>query len=156
MEKAAFFDVDDTLIKGNISKIYAKVYYDSGMIRLADLLRISYLSFLHRINLLTYEKLAKGMLSFLEGCDEAEERKRVEGNAGEVFSKLKKKMAEEVEMRRKEGFRIVLLTTAIQHIVMPLASHLRADDILSSRLVVRKGKLTGEMEEVCYGERKGI
>ncbi len=156
MKKAAFFDVDNTLVRGNVSILYAKLYRKIGMIPLRSMLRISYLAFLHKMNFLTYEKLAKTMLSFLKGMDVKTEKDRVKQNFGIVRERIYTDIEKELRKKKKSGYSIILLTNAIGRLIEPLAEHLGADNVISSRLDEKDGKLTGEVMDICYGENKKL
>ena len=56
-----------------------------------------------------------------------------------------------LDKARKQGRRIVLISDNIDLVVAPLAEQLGADDLISNRLEIRKGKATGRLEDPVIG-----
>ncbi|MBD1539338.1 HAD-IB family hydrolase [Arthrobacter sp. S13_S34] len=63
-------------------------------------------------------------------------------------------MRHRLEAHRGRGDRIVLVSGSFAPALLPLATHIQAEDILSTELVVKAGKYTGEIRTPMIGQGK--
>ena len=139
-----FFDVDGTLLEQPKSS-WRLIHEILGTEAKAD----EYAE-LYRLGRITYEEWARLDASLWRGQDYAELRKMVlhrlklrEG-ARELFTLLK-------------GLNVVtiLISAGLSLVVEPVAKELGADVALSNKLIVKEGRLTGEVEVLVDFHGKG-
>lgn len=147
---AAFFDVDGTIVKGNIVSYYARIRC-SGMSPIGQALWI--LGFLpkvlyyflldkrsrRRVNVVFYRNYA-GMSSetFEKGARE-HAREHLQPN---VFPEAN----ERIERHHRLGEPVVLVSGSLGPIVQPLAEALGIRHVFAAEVEVRDGILTGNLE----------
>jgi putative phosphoserine phosphatase/1-acylglycerol-3-phosphate O-acyltransferase len=152
----AFFDFDGTIIDGYSASAMLKRRAREGDLGPLEFTRL----------LLGYVEVSAGRQEFdafmrggvraLAGKPEADVRKlgdRLLRSA--LGGALFKEAWALVAAHRERGHRIVLATSALPFQVEPLAEELGADDVLCTRLAVRHGVLTGEVDgAVLWGSGK--
>ena len=146
----AFFDVDGTLLKGNIVRYYAflrrremgmiwKQIWSAGL-----LARVPYYLIVDRIRreLLT-TRFYRNYRTFTP--------LRLRDGATALFNEelkpgLYPRALECIEAHRAKGHVVVLVSGSIRQIVTPVAEHLGADGILCTKLEVERGAFTGALK----------
>jgi putative phosphoserine phosphatase / 1-acylglycerol-3-phosphate O-acyltransferase len=152
----AFFDVDGTLINGNSGKSLVKSGYKNGVISTGNFIHALYLSLLFRFNLRKPGKIMDGMAAWLNGLSEDTVKKLSE----EVFNSslsgaIRPEIYAEIRFHKEHKARVVILSSAVQFVCLPLAKHLAIDDVICSQLEVREGVFTGRFAgDLCYGNEK--
>lgn len=159
MRRAAFFDVDGTVVAGDIVRYGIEI-------RTMDRTRLGRLAwtlgFLPRVPWLlaldawrrsafqrSFYRLYRGL-----AADELERRAAALFQAY-IEPRIFPDAVERIERHRARGDRVVLITGSIEAIVAPLAEHLGISSVIAPRLAVDNGRLTGELEEPpIAGERK--
>jgi len=155
MQKVAFFDVDNTLLKGNISLMYAGFYFRRGDIPFFSMVKVVYYVLMHKMGRLHYQDFFDKSLSFIDGKKVSSEIKNVKGYYDrKVRGKIDPDALALLLKHRKEGYKIVLLTNAPDLFVDNLAKELSADDVICSQFELSNGNLTGRCKINCYGEMK--
>ena len=152
----AFFDVDGTLIHGNSGKSLIKSGYKNGVISTKNFIHALYLSLLFKLNLRNPVRIMDGMAFWLKGLSEDTVKKLSE----EVFHTtlsfdIRPEIVDEIRQHKERNARIVILSSAVQFVCLPLAKHLAIDDVICSELEVREGTFTGRFAgNLCYGDEK--
>jgi putative phosphoserine phosphatase/1-acylglycerol-3-phosphate O-acyltransferase len=152
----AFFDMDGTLINGNSGKSLVRTGYKKGMISTKNFIHALYLSLLFRFHLRKPGRIMDGMAGWLEGLSEDTVKKLSE----EVFLSslspaIRPEIYAEIRVHKERNARVVILSSAVQFVCLPLAKHLAMDDVICSELEIRKGVFTGRFAgNLCYGEEK--
>ncbi len=155
----AFFDVDGTLLKGNIVHYYAflrrremgviwRHIWSGGL-----LARVPYYLIVDRIS---RELLTTG---FYKNYRTFTPRRLREGATALFNEELKPnlfpKALERIEAHRAQGHVVVLVSGSICQIVTPVADHLKVDAVLCSQLEESRGGFTGALTEGSLtGSRK--
>ncbi len=148
---AAFFDVDGTLLKGNIIRYYAflrrrEMGPVGRLIWTASLLaRVPCYLILDRIS---REKLTTRFYRNYRGFT----RQRLREGAEALFAedlrpKFYPKALDCIERHRAVGRDIVLVSGSIRQIVAPVAKHVGADHMLCADLEEARGVFTGALKE---------
>ncbi|MEW6775908.1 MAG: HAD family hydrolase [Bdellovibrionota bacterium] len=156
MKVAAFFDVDQTLLAENSGKLYLQWMFQKGRVSQVDLWRAAYSIALHRLNRLDAKALARRAMTSLVGYSATQ----MEAECAEWFEKMVLRWLSPAGMRtveahKEQGHTVVLCSASTQFVCDPLVKHLSIDGALCTRLVVKDGHLTGEIEEpFCYGPGK--
>ena len=159
MRRAAFFDVDGTVVAGDIVR-YGVEIRTMDRTRLGRLAWIA--GFLPRVPWLmaldawrrtafqrSFYRVYRGL-----PADELERRAAALFRAY-IEPRIFPDAVERIERHRARGDRVVLVTGSVEPIVAPLAEHLGVSSVIAPRLAVEDGRLTGELEEPpIAGERK--
>lgn len=155
---AAFFDLDDTLIKVNSGKVLVGEAYRQGLMRKRDILLGLYLSILYKLNLAHSTKIIERMAFWLKGLDEEKIKELSEKICDEVlYGEICDTMLLEMEIHRRKNAKIVLLSAGLPYICLPISKYLNMDDVICSSLQVEEGKFTGLPDgPLVFGEEKKI
>ncbi len=156
---AAFFDVDGTLVEGDIVRYYVRLR-TSGMPRLLGALwtagfalRVPWYLVLdtwsrRRFQRALYRNYARIAPRELEARAAAHFHRHLE-------PRLFPAALERIEEHRRRQHLVVLVTGSLRPIVAPLAEHVRASELLAPQLVEQGGAFTGELDgEPLAHERK--
>ena len=157
--RAAFFDLDKTVIAKASIAAFGRPLYRGGMInrRLVARALVSQLIYLHLGA--SEQKLARvreSMLTLTKGWDRDQITEIVREALEETVEPIIYAEALDlIEAHRAAGHRVYLVSASPDVIVQPLAEHLGVDGAISSRpLVDEDGRYTGEMEFYAYGPFK--
>lgn len=159
--RAAFFDVDGTLVRTNIVHAFAFYAMNQGSISgtawktAKTLLSIPVFLAADRVNRKVFNEL---FYSYYEGQSED----RLETLAEELFEDVLrpaifKGTGRLIEESRRAGCRIVLVTGALDFTVRHLAAHLGADDVIANRMRFVQGFATGRViPPIIEGAHKAL
>ncbi len=157
--RAAFFDLDKTVIAKASIAAFGRPFYRGGLInrRLVARALVSQLIYLHLGA--SEEKLARvreSMLMLTTGWDRDQIREIVREALEEIVEPIIYAEALDlIEAHRAAGNKVYLVSASPEEIVEPLADHLGTDGAIASRAVVDEdGRYTGEMEFYAYGPFK--
>lgn len=159
--RAAFFDVDGTLVRTNI--VHAFAFYAMNQGTIADsawktaktLASIPLFWATDRVNRKVFNEL---FYSYYEGQSED----RLETLAEELFEDVLrpaifKGTPRLIEESRRAGCRIVLVTGALDFTMRQLARHLGADDLIANRMRFVQGVATGRVvPPIIEGAHKAL
>ena len=157
---AAFFDVDDTLLKSTIVHYYiwmrsAKIPFLLKQIWLVGFLpKIAYYLILDRVSRTRFNQV---FYRNYRGMDVAE-TKALSTEMFETYlrPKIFSEAVSEIQEHKQQGMTIVLVTGSLDFIVQPIADYLNVDTVLAPQLREQNGRFTGELTTVpLIGERKG-
>ena len=155
--KAAFFDVDETLLRIDTGTSWIKYLRRRGEISMLDLMRAAYQGFLYRQALKSIDAIVDPAVSKLQ--DESEQdmiHKSQNWYRQCVEPEVSSDALEAIESHRQKGEEVVLLTGTTQFVAEALSKRLDIEHTLCSRLEVIDGKYTGRMERRCWGEHKVV
>lgn len=153
--KAAFFDIDGTIIRENsMERMFLKYLVERGKFNLWDMFNFGVLLL---GDLFTFS-LAKmrGDKRYLRGKGYEE----MKGLAEECFKNVIRAnispwAIECIENHRKDGYKIILLTGSVDILAEPLSRYLGADFAISTKVKMENGRFTGDrMTPHPYGETK--
>jgi len=157
--EAAFFDLDKTVIAKASVPAFGRTLYDEGLISRRVLLRaaVGHVIFLqfgasHK----RLERMRRSALTVVRGW----ERDRMESIVREALSEvlepiIYREALELIEEHQGAGCHVVIVSSAPQEIVRPLAEFLGVDDSISSHACVDNlGRYTGELEFYAYAQAK--
>lgn len=154
--KVAFFDLDKTLVRVNTGPLYARWRFERGESGVMDLARAAYWSFQYTLGFIDADAVSRSAAQLVKGRHEADfERELRDWYAAMVRAYVTDAARAEVERTRADGFIPVILTGSSPYVARPVADDFGIEHIISSRLEIRDGKFTGEIEApLCYGEGK--
>jgi len=156
---AAFFDVDGTLVEGNVVLYYVRIRtqwmrpLQRSLWTAAFAMRVpGYLALDLVSRSVFQETLYREYRHFTPEDLAARARLHFERN---IVGHLLPGALECVRVHREQGHRIVLVTGSLREIVAPLAEHVGATDLLAADLEVRDGAFTGWLQGgALAGKRK--
>ncbi|HET8540957.1 MAG TPA: HAD-IB family hydrolase [Anaeromyxobacter sp.] len=159
--RAAFFDVDGTLVRTNIVHAFAFYAMNQGSIlgsawkTAKTIASIPLFLAADRVNRKLFNEV---FYSYYEGQSED----RLETLAQELFEEVLRPAIFDgtprlIEESRRAGCRIVLVTGALDFTVRHLARHLGADDLIANRMRFVQGVATGRVvPPIIEGAHKAL
>jgi HAD superfamily hydrolase (TIGR01490 family) len=157
--RAAFFDVDKTVIAKASIPAFGRPLYRGGLINRRVIARalVSHIIYLHLgASERKLERLRESMLTLIKGWDHDHIKEIVrEAFVETVEPIIYAEALDLIEAHRAAGYKVYLVSASPDVIVQPLAEHLGVDGAIASRpLVGDDGRYTGEMEFYSYGPFK--
>ncbi len=153
--RAAFFDMDKTLVRKNTGELYARWRFRRGESGVGDIARVTWWSLQYTLGLVDAAAVSRYAARTLAGREEeafADECK--EWYQAMVREHLTSHARAEVAKRRDDGLVPVVLTGSSPYAAGPLAEELGIEHVISSRLSISEGRFTGDVETLCYGAGK--
>ncbi|MFO0574758.1 MAG: HAD family hydrolase [Polyangia bacterium] len=153
---AAFFDMDQTLLRVNSGSRWVAFLRERGEVGLLFLLRSSVWLFKYKLAVLDMETLARRLVADMAGSSESEMLdKAAIFWEREVRPAISPEGEAAIAEHRARGHAVVLLTSATPYVAEPLARHLGLDEVLCTRLHVEDGRFVGTCDgPTCYGSGK--
>jgi len=155
---AAFFDLDKTIIAGSSALAFSGPFRREGLINRRAALRSGYAQLLLMFSGAdedTMDQLRKAITALCAGWEVEQVRAIVTEALHEIVAPLI--YAESVELiaeHQAAGQEVVVLSASGQEVVQPIATLVGADRCFATRMAVRGGRYTGEIDYYCYGEHK--
>lgn len=153
---AAFFDMDNTLLRCNSGRRWISYLRRRGEMTRREMVRaLSWLA-RYKFTSLDFESVTKRLVAAMAGDDEAElaEKCRLWVHA-EILSEIHASARECIARHRKEGHLCIILSSSPPYVTEPVAEALSLDGVLCTRLEVKNGKFTGQIRPpACYGAGK--
>ena len=159
--RAAFFDLDKTVIAKASMVALGPEFHARGLLRRRTLLRGVFLQILFLRFGASEERLAKirrSVLKITKGWDHDEVRTLVAETLNEIMEPLIYSEALDLIRHHQEaGDEVWLVSTSPAEIVEPVAEILGITGAISSKACIdENGKFTGEMEFYAVGENKAV
>jgi HAD superfamily hydrolase (TIGR01490 family) len=153
--RAAFFDMDHTVLRKDTGMSWMKFLRRRGELTAGGMARAMWWSVLYKAAVLDLESLAARLTAELEGEDEAEMvAKCAVWYAADVAPMVTPAARHAVAAHRAAGDVIVLATGATQYAALAVAGGLGIEHTLCSRLEVQGGRFTGRLAAMCFGRHK--
>jgi HAD superfamily hydrolase (TIGR01490 family) len=147
--KAAFFDVDGTLVRTNVVHTYAYYATNRGSLlgmagRSAGI--VASLPLFAGLDLLNRKVFNEFFYRYYSGLTEDRLVTLGEEMLDDVLKPALFDQAQDlIDEARRAGCRIVLVTGALDFTILPLAKHLHADDVIANKMQFVGGKATGKV-----------
>jgi HAD superfamily hydrolase (TIGR01490 family) len=154
--RTVFFDLDDTLHKGNSANLFIKYMLKRGELGWMDVVKGFYYTFQYKANRIDIEQVTSNFVKRYAGVLESSLLEQ----SDDFFDKMVLPVIYEdarslVDEHRRKGDQLILLTAATVYACMPVTKHLGFDHYIGTQLTVSDGKLTGHIEPpLCYGKGK--
>ncbi len=154
--RAAFFDLDKTLITENSARLWMMREYRRGRVGVMDIAAGTLSLLGYHLGIIDMERATRKALSFIRGFTEEEVRGWIEEWFHEEVAPVEAPGARAViESHRSKGHRLVLLTSSSPYESACAVQHWNLDDFLSMHYEVVDGVFTGDvLLPLCYGEGK--
>jgi len=145
-KRLVFFDVDGTLINKVPAIELAKFLYKKRILTLGDLTSGVYYHALHKLNFLNFDSIVENYLKSINGTY----RKKVEEWCDDIFLRKLRfcfipSILAKLHQHHRNGDIIILMTAGIMPLTEKLANSLPIDEIVSTDVVVKNGKLTNQI-----------
>ena len=156
--RAAFFDLDKTIIAGSSALAFSGPFRREGLISRRAVLRSGYaqlLLLLAGADADTMDLLRKRITALATGWEVAQVRSVVAETLHEIVEPMI--YAEAVALiaeHHAAGDEVVVLSASGLEVVEPVAALIGADRCMATRMAARNGRYTGEIDFYCYGEEK--
>jgi HAD superfamily hydrolase (TIGR01490 family) len=154
---ATFFDMDRTVVRRNTGPLYISYAWRHGRLRKRHVAVGALWTLLYQATLLDTERAMTRAIAALEGDDDASLTDFCEvWFERDVLPIISRSARRVIELHRKRGDILVLLTASLSYTARPVAEHLGLDHVLATRLEVGPGgQLTGRLiAPFCHGDGK--
>ncbi|MDR2723297.1 MAG: HAD-IB family hydrolase [Cellulomonadaceae bacterium] len=157
---AAFFDLDKTIIATSASAALSNPFVQGGIVTRADVLRTAYAHITHLLGSAgeqSSQRLTKQLSEMATGWDVERVRKVVAESVHEsVDPYVYAEAAAIINEHHELGHDVIVVSASGSELVEPIAAMLGADHTIATRMVVKDGKYTGDIEFHAYGENKAV
>jgi putative phosphoserine phosphatase / 1-acylglycerol-3-phosphate O-acyltransferase len=152
----AFFDIDDTILNINSSKILVQAARKKKMMSTSNYLRAVFQVILYRFKLKDPLKIIQKMGSWMTGIHVEEFNKMVEEiHKKIIIGAIRPEIIEEIRIHKENRAEVAILSSALSSICHPLADFLGIDHVLCSELETVDGRFTGKpVGKFCFGKEK--
>lgn len=155
---AAFFDLDKTVIAKSSTLAFSRPFFDQGLLNRRAVLKSSYAQFFFLMSGADHDQMNR-MRSYVTSMCAGWPVEQVKAVVAETLHDIVDPLvfaeaAELIADHRLCGRDVVVVSASGEEIVAPIARALGATHAMATRMVVRDGKYTGEVEFYCYGEDK--
>ena len=153
---AAFFDLDGTIIASHsVTDIFLE-RLTAGEVKKTEVFDMATLAVRYLLKTANFEDGIRSSVQNMTGMDEREFRELAEKvKSDRLLPQVFPEVRAILKAHRKKNHTLVVVTSATQYQVEPLAAELGIDNILCTRLEVRQGKFTGGLVgPPCYGPEK--
>lgn len=155
--KAAFFDMDRTILSENSGTSWLRFQYKRGELSKAYMARAAYWQVLYRLAVLDMNSLAEKLVADIEGDLESDMLEKCAlWLKQDLESKISPAAVAQIRAHKEAGDIVVMITGASQFASYPIAELVGIDEVLCSRLEVVDGVFTGKLETMCFGEHKVV
>jgi putative phosphoserine phosphatase / 1-acylglycerol-3-phosphate O-acyltransferase len=155
MNTAAFFDLDDTLIKGNSGMKCAFYYFLSGRISFYRAIRIACSYFFYFIGKADPYRFFENIYAFLKGKSHKSEEKFCSRYFDKkIKQRIYVEAINEINWHKKQGHLVVIVTNSLDIMVSRIEKYLDIDIFIATTLNETNGKFTGKTKIVNYGKNK--
>lgn len=154
--RAAFVDVDGTLLAETTTFLFARILQRRGLLRRSFVMRAVYHGIQHRFGRLDYSRLIAYGLRSISRMPINELEQIAEQNFVEfVRPRLYEGVAEHLQELARAGTATVLVSSSPGLVIAPLAKFLGCADTITTPVRIERGRLVGTGDgPACYGEGK--
>jgi HAD superfamily hydrolase (TIGR01490 family) len=152
----AFFDIDDTILKINSTKVLIKIARKKRMMSTLNYLRAVCQVILYRFKLKDPLKIIHKMGNWTAGVHVEDFNKMVEEiHKKIIIASIRPEIIEEIRIHKENKAEVAILSSALSTICQPLADFLGIDHVLCSELETVDGRFTGKpVGKFCFGKEK--
>ncbi len=153
---AAFFDMDKTIIWENSGLSSARYAFQQGLIPVQGLITGAWKMLLYRLTLLKIEQWYDNLVANIAGLSVQDMERFSRAWFDDLVSKtIYQEALELIEQHRSAGHTLVLISNAMSFITEPMAEHLNFPHVISTRVVIEEGRITGRIvKPLCQGSGK--
>lgn len=153
--RAAFFDMDNTLLRVETGMSWVRFLYRRGELPPRMVAKALYWQALYKLAVLDMDTVFTRLVEDLRGDSEAEMIAKCEiWYRDHVAPEVAPAARVAIEHHRQAGHLIVLATGSTQYAARPVAAGVGIEHVLSSELEVVRGVFTGRPAAFCFGHHK--
>ncbi len=160
MARAAFFDLDKTVIARSSALAFGRPFFQGGLINRRDVLRSTFAQLVFMVSGADedqVERMRAHITAMCTGWDVVQVREIVEEALHEIVDPLiYAEAAELIEAHRALGDEIVIVSASGAEVVTPIGRMLGADEVIATRMVVADGRYTGVIDSYMLGPAKAV
>lgn len=157
---AAFFDLDKTVIAKSSALAFGRPFYRDGLITRRDMVKAAYAQLLFKLGGADDAQMVRIRDYVAQLCTgwRVEQVRQIVNEAlvelinPYVYAEAAALIAE----HRAAGRDIVLVSTSGEEMVRPIGDMLGVTDVIATRMAVRDGRYTGEVEFYAAGPNKVV
>lgn len=155
---AAFFDLDKTIIATSSTAAFSTSFLRVGLLSRGDVLRSAYAHLLYLMgsaDAAQTERMRAHLSRLVTGWDVATVSQIVAETLHEHIDPVV--YAEAVDLiawHHAQGHDVVIVSASGEEVVEPIAAALGADHAIATRMGVKDGLYTGDIQFYAYGEHK--
>jgi HAD superfamily hydrolase (TIGR01490 family) len=155
---AAFFDLDKTLIARSSTLAFSRPLYAGGLISRRAVLRGTYAHFLYLLSRADHDQMER-MRDYLSSLVIGWDVQQVHDIIAEALLEIIEPMVHReavalIAEHHAAGRDVVVVSTSGADLVEPIAAILEADVVIATRMTVRDGRYTGDIDFYAYRENK--
>ena len=155
MKRAAFFDLDKTLLLTDTAMSWMRFQRRRGEVSRLGFARAVYWSLLYKAAVLDMETLANRLVADLKGQPESSMREPAEvWDRDDVAHRVAPLGRRALAKHRADGDVIVMITGSTQFAAGAVAKSLGIEHVLCSNIEVVDGVFTGRFANFCFGQHK--
>lgn len=156
MRRAAFFDMDRTLVRVNTARLWAAWQRRHGQARRREFVVILWWLARYSVGAIDVPTVARDVIARMKGRSEAEfEAEVVRWVETEVLREISDAARDAVRAHRAAGDLVALLSTTTIYAGRAVAAAVGIEHVLASRFRVVEGRFTGEVDGLLvYGAGK--
>ena len=155
---AAFFDLDKTIIAKSSTLAFGKPFFQGGLINRRAVVRSAYAQFVFALSGADADQMDRMrdyLTAMCTGWDVQQIRDIVNETLHEIIDPLVYDEAVELIAKHKQlGRDVIIISSSGDEVVRPIGEMVGADEVIATRMVVRDGKYTGEIDYYAYGPNK--
>lgn len=155
---AAFFDLDKTIIATSSAAAFSRPFYAGGLITRAGALRSAYAHFMFMVggaNADQTERMRAQLSTMVTGWPVEQVTAIVSDTLHQFIDPFVYAEALElIEMHRAKGHDIIIVSASGAELVTPIGVMLGADDSIATKMEIKDGKYTGQIDFYAYGPNK--
>lgn len=154
----AFFDIDKTILKINSGEALIRHAYSKGLMSTIGILKAIYAGLQYKFGLKDTHKIIRKMGSWLNGISEDKFNKiSTEIYHKDILPNIRPNIIKEIKKLQAQGTQVVILSSTVKSVCVPLGEYLKVDDVICTELEVKNGKLTGHpIGKFCFRDEKLI
>jgi HAD superfamily hydrolase (TIGR01490 family) len=155
---AAFFDLDKTVIAKSSTLAFGRPFFQSGLINRRAVLKGAYAQFVFSqagVDADQMERMRAQITAMTTGWDVTVVHEIVRETLHEIVDPLVyAEAADLIDAHRAAGRDVVIVSSSGAEMVEPIGEMLGVDRVVATRMVIRDGRYTGEVDFYAYGENK--
>ncbi|HEX3812190.1 MAG TPA: HAD family hydrolase [Mycobacteriales bacterium] len=160
MDAAAFFDLDKTVLAKSSTLAFGRPFMQGGLINRRAALKATYAQLVFArmgADAVAMDRMRDQIAELCTGWDVQVVREIVEETLVDIVDPLiYAEAAELIELHRTAGREVVLVSSSGLEVVGPIGEMLGVDRVIATRMVIRDGRYTGEIDFYAYGDNKAV
>ncbi len=155
---AAFFDLDKTIIATSSTLAFSRPFFDGGLISRKSVVRSMYAQLVYLTGGADHDQIER-MRRYLTGLTNGWETETVRQIVAETLHSIVDPLVydealELIHDHQMHSREVVIVSTSGSDVVEPVAELLGVTTVIATRLEVKDGRYTGEIEFYAYGVNK--